>query len=226
MFTRKSSKTQFEILSQIQLMGKMLTEYHPVWQSDFERSEFSYSGKVRSVALSSLISGYKKITSPIIYMYSSSLFMVMRSMPDAVPVSPSFLFDEACARVLEIIDSEIDEMPSDLLVLHARHSIISSPNLRGDVDRVTLIREIRESLASEDLHSHVRYYLGLLQDHLEGCRQSNFIAFKMSVDAIDRVGIFHENKVSDFALDVFPSLRRRVDELCARRAALEWRADE
>jgi hypothetical protein len=135
--------------------------------------------------------------------------------------------DHISRDFLDFLDAAISETPTDLLVLIGLDKVDFQllDALRVSKDRHATVQEALEQANSFGIHSLYRYASRLLSEHCEQLDEAGHLAFIRAALALHRIGLFHENHVSPVAIDFFPSLALREDEISARRLALKWRPE-
>lgn len=219
-FKQEPEKTWFEKLSEAQLNGRSQAGYLPVAESLIEESDKAYGAEYESRAFTSLIPTYRGRVSPFIYLHSSAKVMFLLEQESGFsPMAPSQVFGSVSAEFLEMLDAAIDETHTDLLIL-------AGVNRGEDLgSRDAALARAAEVEREDGRHSLWRYQARLLRLHLSQGGRERFLAYRRAMGALHSVGLFHEGKVGPLALDMFPSLARRTDELVARREALAWRPE-
>ncbi len=144
----------------------------------------------------------------------------IEQMKSGYPRTPSDMLLAVSKDAMDILDAAVSEIPSDLLVV--------SQGTMPDFDLTDLDEALSYAAAvegDESFHSLARYHARLMREHLSEAGRTHLIAFRQAMAAVDAVGLFDGEKVSEIALEVFPSLEARKEELEARRLALSWRPE-
>lgn len=219
-FKQEPEKTWFEKLSEAQLNGRSQAGYLPVAESLIEESDKAYGAEYQSNAFTSLIPSFRGAVSQLIYLHSSAKAMFLLEQESGLsPIAPSQVFGAVSAEFLEMLDAAIDETHTDLLILSGANRDIDLGS-RGAV-----LARAAEVEHDDYYHSLWRYRARLLRLHLSQGGRERFLAYRRATIALHSVGLFRESQVGPLALDMFPSLARRADELIARRGALAWRPE-
>jgi hypothetical protein len=136
------------------------------------------------------------------------------------PRTPTEILSITCKNTFDTLDAAIADMPTDLLVVS--HGSTRDYDLT-DIDKA--LSHAADVEADGSLHSLVRYHARLLREHLSEGGRTRIVALQQAMVALDAIILFEKEKVSEVALDVFPSLTTRQKELEARRVALAWRPE-
>lgn len=122
---------------------------------------------------------------------------------------PSVVFDDACRRLQEITDAAIRDIPTELLVYLAstdsEYSINSSINEN--------LESLKEMLDHDWHHPAVVRYRRLAHDYLECLNESGRLAFAEAMYRLWHTELMLNDKVAPVALDVFPSIALRENEI-------------
>lgn len=214
-------KAWFEKASEAQMRGRAKGAYIPVADELLESSDAAFEGQYKSFAFASLITTYRRLVSPIIYLHSSAkaMFLIEQEC-GGLHKGPSHVFGIVSADLLEVLDAAIDDIHTDLLILSDRDAFAF-----GDLDDRGAVLANAAEVEAGDYHSLSRYHARLIREHLSEGGRTRFLAFCRAIVALRPIGLFHEGQVGPLALDMFPSLGRRTDELIARREALTWRLE-
>lgn len=215
--------TWFENLSEAQMKDRSKAAYFPVPEKLLKGSNAAFEGEYKSFAFTSLITTYRRLVSPIIYLHSSAkaMFLVEGECGGHhATIGPSQVFGVVSADLLQILDAAIDDTHTDLLILSDR----SASDFDLD-DRDAVLARAAGIEGGDYYHSLSRYHARLLRKHLSDGGRARFLAFRRAVIALRSIGLFHEDQVGPLALDMFPSLARRMDDLITRREALAWRPE-
>jgi len=209
------AKTEFDLARENQINCRQMGAYFPIPDELLEASDAAFEGDYKSTAFARLIPTFHKLISPIAYLHSSAKAVFLFDL-EYRRVSPSEAFEAVSRSFFEIIDASIDDISTDLLIL-------SVGGTGGGFD-FDFLAEVSENDVSR--HSLVRYHARLLREHLSNGGRGRLTAFRRAITAIKGTGLFLEDEVAPLALDFFPSLARREDELLERREALTWRPEE
>lgn len=218
---KEPEKAWFEKLSEGQMRDRAKGAYVPVSEELLEGSDAAFEGQYKSFAFTSLITTYRRVVSPIIYLHSSAkaMFLVEQEC-GGLHKGPSHVFGVVSADLLDVLDAAIDDIHTDLLILSDRNAFAF-----GNFDERGAVLAHASEVEVGDYHSLSRYHARLLREHLSEGGRTRFFAFRRAIMALGSIGLFHEGEIGPLALDMFPSLARRTDELIARREALAWRPE-
>jgi hypothetical protein len=216
-----SGTNAFQINAELKMNGRRDDQYHPVSPKAFDQSELDYAAEYRSRGFSSMLPNYREARATIIYLHSSAKLMYLAYQGCGMQVGPSEVFAGVSRDHLELLDAAIADTPNDLLILTCRN-----PRDFDLDDHEEALRNAAEIQNDDHHHSLHRYHGRLLIEHLSSGGRARLLAFRRAMAALDDIDLFHEGGVGPLALDFFPSLFARADELVARDEALAWRPEE
>ncbi|SEO07947.1 hypothetical protein SAMN05444123_101199 [Rhodopseudomonas pseudopalustris] len=220
MFGRKAKqepKSSCDVARDQQTASRQTGAYIPVPERWIAESDAAFERQYRSSAFERLIPAHQQQIAPIIFLHSSAKAMLLAHFEGNGPASPSVLFESLSRCFFESVDATIDDICTDLVVLADNDpSDLEDPNLLSNASLVE---------NDEGCHSLQRYHARLLRQHLSGRGRSGLVAFRQALTALRATGLFKGNEIAPLAIDFFPSLAHRENELLERRAALTWRPE-
>ncbi|GLS75737.1 hypothetical protein [Oharaeibacter diazotrophicus] len=209
---------------ELQLNGKTNVSFVPCSSRAFEASEIDYKVINHSFG-GELIRSYRHRVAPIIFLNSTAKAMMLEQVVLNDPlVGPSEVFSIISGNYISIIDSAIDKLPLDLLILYCRNPIIDLRDFDNYSNAIAECQSLSDD--AEFMNSYFVMQVNLMKETIERVGSFGYELLRRALTILLEVSLFEQNEVNIFALDIFPCLNKKQEDLKMKNFELQWKSEE